>query len=319
MPFQLSPEICPICQRKSKFKYIQDWQSKDGQFSLYECFCCQAQFWQPFKSPGRNWYENYDDKGNKERISFSKETFASFQETAYGRAWYTEHLFKNFLFQKPKGKKLLDVGCGTGGFLSEAKKLGYEVYGVDFDENEASFIRENLDIKNVFAEDVFEFLKNKQGFFDVITGFEILEHLDKPKEFLELLYQALKPEGYLILSMPNRERFFGKITEWWDFPLEHLSRWNIKSLENIVNMAGFKVIKIKENELFEYFIEKLNRLGDLFLKTREAKIRYKKEEANIASRIWFQKNTIIDIFLNLPRLNKFRGLGLIIFAQKIKK
>jgi 2-polyprenyl-3-methyl-5-hydroxy-6-metoxy-1,4-benzoquinol methylase len=322
MPFQLPPEICPVCQKKSKFSYLQDYQNENGQFSLYECFYCQVQFWQPFQNPGKNWYEDYKD--NKLRISdFSEET----TDIHVKNSWNTKQFFKNPLFRESRNKKILDLGCGTGEFLSEVKKLGYDVYGVDFDENEIALIKENFDIENVFAEDIFKFLKKKQEIFDVISGFEILEHLDKPKEFLNLIYQALKPGGYLILSVPNRERFFGKITEWWDFPPGHLTRWNSKSLKNILQQTRFKIMEIKENRLFEYFTDKLNKLCKEFFRIfnkilpggRESKVCYRRREKNIISRIWFQKNTIIDIFLNIPRLNKFRGIGLVIFAQKIQK
>jgi SAM-dependent methyltransferase len=173
--------------------------------------------------------------------------------------------FKHFP-SNVKGK-LLDVGCGDGGFLIHAKEQGFEVYGIDFDKKTAESAKRNLGIDTIFAmslEEFYEYAKEKNLKFDVITFFEVLEHQDKPREFLEMVKGLLKEGGYIAGSVPNRESMFIELIRYnhVDYPPHHLLRFSKSSLGKALNFAGFKDIEVYKLdfpfiELFPYLEKKL--------------------------------------------------------------
>jgi SAM-dependent methyltransferase len=114
-------------------------------------------------------------------------------------------------------------------------------------------------------EEFYEYAKEKNLKFDVITFFEVLEHQDKPREFLKMVKGLLREGGYIAGSVPNRERLFVDI-DWkyfhGDHPPHHFLRFSKSSLEKALNLAGFKDIEVYKLdfsfiELFPYLEKKL--------------------------------------------------------------
>ena len=165
--------------------------------------------------------------------------------------------------------KLLDVGCGDGRFLRYAKEQGFEVWGIDFDKKSVENVKRNLGIDTVFGmslEEFYEYAKEKNLKFDVITFFEVLEHQDKPREFLEMVKGLLKDGGYIAGSVPNRESVFEieiyQRNSWIDNPPHHFLRFSKSSLEKALNFSGFKDVEVYKLdfpfiELFPYLEKKL--------------------------------------------------------------
>ncbi len=147
------------------------------------------------------------------------------------------------------GEDLLDVGCGTGGFLSEARKLGYRAVGIDFDRDNVEIARERFHLERVYCTSLESFLQvHTDSKFDVVTFFEVLEHMDDPNRFIGLVKAGLKPGGYIALSVPNRERFLDPLGEG-DYPPNHLTRWNALALRAFLEKNGFEIIKLVIKEL----------------------------------------------------------------------
>jgi hypothetical protein len=95
----------------------------------------------------------------------------------------------------------------------------------------------------------------------VITFFEILEHQDKPREFLEMVKGLLEEGGYIAGSVPNRERLFVEV-DHLDYPPHHFLRFSKFSLEKALNFSGFKDVEVYEVYLpfiglFPYLEKKL--------------------------------------------------------------
>jgi SAM-dependent methyltransferase len=171
----------------------------------------------------------------------------------------------------------LDVGCGNGRFLRHAKEQGFEVCGIDFDKKSVENVKRNLSIDTVFAmslEEFYEYAKEKNLKFDVITFFEVLEHQDKPREFLEMVKGLLREGGYIAGSVPNREMVL--VESFWeythvDFPPHHFLRFSRKSLENAIKLSGFEDPNVfailTYEELYPYvemkFFGKLHKLRNL--------------------------------------------------------
>jgi 2-polyprenyl-3-methyl-5-hydroxy-6-metoxy-1,4-benzoquinol methylase len=260
-------KLCPVCLEgfpQMTFRYLGDYNIKDASLQLFQCSICEVKFWYPFKNPGPEWYKECEQ--NQMHRSFEdKEYFIWLSENRS----ITKHFFNDVPHKLANGLKLLDVGCGTGGFLLQAKKIGYDVTGVDFDPEQIK-VAQSFGLADTFQGDVVEFLNKHPGEFDVITGFEIIEHLDNPREFLEAIYKALKPGGVLCLSTPNNRRI-GPKNEFWDFPYHHLSRWTKRSLENVITLENFKHIKVKEELPLSFLVSKTRFGFGAFLRKKKAK------------------------------------------------
>lgn len=246
MPLQLSPKLCPICKINNQFKFIRDYISEDQIFSLYECFACGVQFWMPFKNPGDKWYRS-QKKERRENPHLYRGYHKKFLK-----------LYKNIL----QGKTVLDVGCGRGELLSELQKKGCDCWGIDFNESVINVAKNYFGLEKVFVSDLNYFFDDKKiNFpkFDIITSFEVMEHLDDPSCFIKGIAKLLKPGGSLIISVPSRKRLLVD-SYVWDFPPSHLSRWDEKSIKIFFKRNDFKTVFINYTDVFfhlsELFFEK---------------------------------------------------------------
>jgi 2-polyprenyl-3-methyl-5-hydroxy-6-metoxy-1,4-benzoquinol methylase len=143
-----------------------------------------------------------------------------------------------------KTNKILDIGCGSGYFLQEAKAKGWEVYGTEYTD-EAMSIGQNKGIN--MQKGVLNPGNYSEGMFDVITSFEVIEHINNPKEEVGNIYKILRKGGLVYLTTPNfnaLERFYlkGNYTVI-DYP-EHLSYYTAKTLNYLFTNNGFRKKKI---------------------------------------------------------------------------
>jgi 2-polyprenyl-3-methyl-5-hydroxy-6-metoxy-1,4-benzoquinol methylase len=139
---------------------------------------------------------------------------------------------------KPK-EGLLDIGCGIGEFIHFAEKY-YTCVG--FEPNPKAIERKRCKAK------VYSTLVGSVPRFRCVTMFDVLEHIQKPKEFLrELVERHLLPGGVLAITTPNIEavdsKNWDKLIEWKHYkPREHLFLYNEQGLEILLESAGFSVI-----------------------------------------------------------------------------
>ncbi len=139
---------------------------------------------------------------------------------------------------------ILDFGCGAGDFLYHLKHKGYRhFYGVDISAQQVEYCRQHI-TDRVETVDGMDFLKDKQGRYDLITAHDVLEHVPKEEifKFLDLSLQALKNNGTLVLRVPNMSNPFGLDARYND--LTHENGFTSKSLEQALATAGFKDIRI---------------------------------------------------------------------------
>lgn len=244
MSHQNPPNLCPVCKEEAYFKFIQDYKNKWGEWSLYQCSKCEVQFWLPFKNLGRNWY------GNESRDGYE----IAYLNREIGKPKIFRGYHKQFLKSFPKNvknTKVLDLGCGTGDFIADLQKRGCEVWGVDFNKNAINYAKECFGLENIFLMPCDEFFQlSNLPKFDIITCFEIIEHLDNPLEFIREAGRLLKPEGIIVLSTPSRERLLVNLPKW-DFPPNHLTRWNKKAISNLFKKINFKIANFQYVEEFE--------------------------------------------------------------------
>jgi len=223
---------CPVCSGVCAHQ-----RTTTEEENYYACSRCGLEFWHPLKHGGKAFYDTSQGYDIVER------------DVSWGHRQFLEHL-------PIKKGTLLDIGCGQGDFLAEACAAGFDIWGVDLAPRNVEFIKNVRGITNhVYCEDLGNFVKREDiPKFDVITLFEVIEHLDAPKELLEKVRTILKPGGYLVMSTPNIERVGGP-TESWDVPPNHLTRWSRHSLEKLLSVAGFEDIVVTEQMIdFEYVV-----------------------------------------------------------------
>lgn len=130
-------------------------------------------------------------------------------------------------------KALLDFGCGTGDFLKVAKQNKWKVFGIEPNDQARQIANSKLD-GLVFTPE--QFLKFETERFDVITLWHVLEHVPDLNTHLALFKKLLKPNGTLIIAVPNYKSYDAKIYKsYWaafDVPrhLWHFSRTAINKL-----------------------------------------------------------------------------------------
>jgi SAM-dependent methyltransferase len=125
------------------------------------------------------------------------------------------------------------VGCGNGAFAEFAASSGYEVIGLDVDATSIDIARSRkIPGAKFYCSNLDEFCQSESwtGAFDVITMFEVFEHLDRPMATLGLVKNGLRDGGLFIGSLPNIERLL-----MWQFHMDyemppyHLTYWTMKN------------------------------------------------------------------------------------------
>jgi SAM-dependent methyltransferase len=101
------------------------------------------------------------------------------------------------------GARVLDAGCGSGEFLYLLRSIGCDVVGIDPDEGYRHYVERELGL-TVYAGGLHQ-QNFPAGAFDLITLFHVLEHLPQPVESLRQLSSWLRPEGLLVVEVPNLE------------------------------------------------------------------------------------------------------------------
>jgi len=140
-----------------------------------------------------------------------------------------------------KGKKILDVGCGNGYFLSALKPTGANCMGSEFSEKWRKFTAEKTGL-SILGESLETFPEKD---FDIITLFDVIEHIEKPVPFLASACRLLKPKGHILAYTPNYDSFSIKVMGAYSNnigPNEHLVLFNRSSLAYLGDLTGLKIL-----------------------------------------------------------------------------
>lgn len=139
--------------------------------------------------------------------------------------------------------KLLDIGCATGEFLEVADHRGWLVQGIEISTYAANIAKDKG--IPVFAG-VLEEAKFPFGSFDVVTMWDLIEHIKDPLNHLREIKRILKPNGFIGISTPNFESLRARIEgrNWWGFKesQEHLYFFSPKTLRNMLEKTGFEIV-----------------------------------------------------------------------------
>lgn len=135
------------------------------------------------------------------------------------------------------GDSVLDVGCGGGFFVYALTQHGMKARGIEPNKGFAEYAANELkmNVQNMFLQDA-DF---PAATFDVVTLNHVLEHVEDPRETLARLSQWIKPNGYLVVEVPNVEATYHSPRN--RFHIGHLYNFNTYTLEQIGRRAGLTV------------------------------------------------------------------------------
>jgi 2-polyprenyl-3-methyl-5-hydroxy-6-metoxy-1,4-benzoquinol methylase len=170
---------------------------------------------------------------------------------------------------KCRGKsngRLLDVGCSTGDFISLAKNR-FDIWGQDISEFAISnIISKYPDLSPRLSVCSIENSNYKDSFFDIITLWDVIEHLWEPVKIIKMLSKKLKPGGCLFISTPNTGAIIAKLLgKRWAFmtPPEHLCFFNKTTINMLNKKHNLKITDwISQGKWvnFGFLVYKLNRV-----------------------------------------------------------
>ena len=155
-------------------------------------------------------------------------------------------------------KKLLDVGCGTGDFLKTAKENSWKVFGIEPNEN-ARAIANSKSENSVF--NIEHLLKFEPQSFDVITLWHVLEHLPKLESQISVFESLLKPNGRLVIAVPNYKSYDAKYYKnfWAAFDVpRHLWHFSQTSISRLVKIKNMEVVKTAPMSFDAYYVSLLS-------------------------------------------------------------
>ncbi|MGH9607182.1 MAG: class I SAM-dependent methyltransferase [Terracidiphilus sp.] len=155
---------------------------------------------------------------------------------------YADHICR-LLSAKSIGRRLLDVGHGSGHLMLAARAYGFQVHGVDSDGNNC------VPLRPVFGDHVQQLRlpvdRLPWGSFDHIVMSHVLEHLPEPEISMAAVADALQPGAFLYVAVPDSEalqfRIFGRL---WDavHPIMHPQFFNERSLRHLIEGCGLEFV-----------------------------------------------------------------------------
>lgn len=164
------------------------------------------------------------------------------------KRYYKELL--NYLINKEQKVRLLDVGCGFGYFLKycEEQANGWELYGIDISEYAIDFAKKILESVKLMVADANEKIPFNDNYFDIVTMFDVIEHVRSPYDVLKECYRILKPNGLICITTPNLNALekFWKGRSWHGYiDPTHIYLFTPDGLEFLVRRVGFKIETVK--------------------------------------------------------------------------
>ena len=207
---------CPICGDKK----FNNWMKKNENF-IRQCKTCTHGY---VSRRPKKISEAYENEEHKERSLAIYDKMRTYRMERFAKE--RVNLLKKY---KKKGM-LIDFGCGTGWFLEYARNH-YKVAGFEPTENLAKFTSDLLKIQ--IESDVRKFKDNS---FDIITAFDVIEHVAEPRKTFQEFFRLLKKDGILLIYTPNADSIgFDYMKERQNnvTPPIHLHYFNKKSINRL--------------------------------------------------------------------------------------
>jgi 2-polyprenyl-3-methyl-5-hydroxy-6-metoxy-1,4-benzoquinol methylase len=204
-------------------------------------------------------HEQYEESGYYTMAYQNKASI----EQEWGFRW--RHILKT-LKRYTDGSRLIDVGAGNGYFVFLARaEFGLQADGLEISDAEAEFARKIFGL---------EFLRGELAAiptqFDVVSSFNVLEHVRQPTALLAEMSDHLAPGGHLILTTPNPSCIHRRVLglQKWNMvcPPHHINLFTRKSLFEALTHVGFEILEYSTLSTYINFVRRFDTEGLLFRK-----------------------------------------------------
>jgi len=248
----LAVRPCQVCGATD----ARPFRAQDG-FTIVRCAGCGLRYLDPqppAEALTRLYAESYYHSDDPLARGYARYT----AEAENWRATFRDRL----RYLPPPPARLLDVGAAVGYFVEQARAAGYDAQGVEPSTWASAFARDQLG--QPVATGTLEERAFDAGSFDVVTLWEVLEHVPDPRAFLAEIARVLAPGGTLALSTPDAGSLAARLSgrRWlgWQKVPEHL--WFF-ALDRLLAEAGFEVRSRRYVSLTVTWGFALDRLGAL--------------------------------------------------------
>jgi len=147
---------------------------------------------------------------------------------------------REIMFHKKVGR-ILDVGCCNGSFIALLERRGWKTFGVDFSKTAIENARNVYGQKNTFCGQLTD-AKYRDSYFDVVTMYNTIEHLQNPKEVLKEIARILKPSGLLVVQTVDFDSINAKLLPTsLIYPGQHLYYFRGHDLRENLRELGFSL------------------------------------------------------------------------------
>ncbi len=240
---------CPICS-SGDTTYFSAGRDRlfglaPGRFALYECHSCRCIFQFPIPD-GRLLSHFYPDDywWSEQKPATGLALVIRRLEQAYREFVVRDHV--RFLLRcarsNSRGRTLLDIGCGSGSFLSVACRHGFSVFGMDQSPHAVAAARNLAGIEVRQGEIGGTTWEGRR--FDFVSMFHVLEHLPDPRAGLRYAASLLEADGCLLIQVPNvasvQARIFRRRWYGLDVP-RHVINFSPRALTLLLKEAGFRI------------------------------------------------------------------------------
>jgi len=266
-------QFCPVCNAAaiSNVMQVKDHTVSAESFPIAECSSCSFRFTQdvPDAASIGSYYKSED--------------YISHTNTAKGLINRLYHFVRaRAIVQKRKliensvglkTGKLLDIGSGTGAFLNEMKKHGWETIGLEPDADARNVAKKEYNIHLADSDQLYQLPANH---FDAITLWHVLEHVHELSKYIQQIKAILHPKGKLIIAVPNYTASDASdYQEHWaayDVP-RHLYHFSPRSMGLLMEKHGLKVLQYKPMWYDSFYVSLLSS-------------KYKNEKTNWLGACW---------------------------------
>jgi SAM-dependent methyltransferase len=227
---------CPICESDAALRRL----TTDRERNIVVCRSCDLAFVSPQPD------ESYLSAIYQESYFSRGEPGTGYQDYGALSELLTRIAVKNMATiseLRPTRGRLLDVGCATGEFLGVANSEGWAAYGVELSpDGRRACVEKGLSVVGDRLVDL-----PTEPAYDVVTYWDVLEHVTNPVAELRAAHARLAPGGLFATTMPNFGSLRSRLQRgrWWAFysSREHLFFFSRRSLTAALDKAGFQVVR----------------------------------------------------------------------------
>jgi 2-polyprenyl-3-methyl-5-hydroxy-6-metoxy-1,4-benzoquinol methylase len=202
---------------------------------LYKCNQTQLNFFLPLDIAGSD--KLYDQLGKLDWYYME-------------RKWEHDMAIKDI----SKEHKILEVGCGKGAFIKHLRQENFDAYGIELNLSAVEYAQKhNIPVKPI---NLYDLANEQPNSCDAVCTFQVLEHISDPKPFLEAMIKLLKPQGKLIISVPNHASFIRESeNNIFEAPPHHMTQWMPQTFQSLSFILPIRLQKISYEPLAYYHID----------------------------------------------------------------